>query len=295
MQGARARLRDALLLAELDHLRRRAAQGLPFDPVLYAYFSDAPSELVHVQSAAEATRHMEQLFTHSPAEGQTDITRALVSAFESLREAQRRDPRLAHATLVLVTDGEDRVDLELLRRVRAPMGRIDIALSFISLGHENVDLRALVLEQQEAGARAFYHALSDEDLAWGEQAFTAPWRTLLPLEVEVTPDSLAQLGPHLEALERLAEEGTRAPAPVATEDSFDALFPRTPPATQAPPPPERTARVADLLWAVADVAALTPAPARARESVVLLRHLLGVYGLSAPDYLQTLAAGADSP
>nr|WP_228530541.1 MULTISPECIES: vWA domain-containing protein [Myxococcaceae] len=291
MQGARARLRDALLLSELAHLRQRALHRQPFDPVLFTLFDEAPGELVRVDSAAEATRQMERLFASSPAQGQTNITAALVSAFESLRSARAKDARLAHATLVLVTDGEDRVDLELLRRVRAPLGRVDIALSVISLGQENPDLRALVREQREQGARAFYQPLSDADLAWAQGAFSSPWRTLLPQDVAVGAEALEALAPHLEALEALAtREAPRMP--VVLEVSFAALFPEHPDATgRLRQEPLRDERVADILGAVAEVASLTGAAERARESQLLLRHLLQLYGLPAEAYLEALAAG----
>jgi hypothetical protein len=292
MHGGRARFRDALVIAELNNLRVKARRGEPFDPLYFSFFNDVPTELARVDTAVEATRQIEKLFRESPAEGQTDITLALMSAFDSIRAAQGRDPYLARATVVLITDGEDRVDLELIRRTRAPMGALDIALSFISLGEENPDLRLLVKEQRAAGGRAFYHHLSDEEILWARTEFDTPWRTLLPRDVPATADALEQLAPHLDALEAVAA-GRGSPAQVAVDASFDALFPEaaSTPAAREVPGPDVVNRVVDILAALVEAASLAPAERRASESMVLLQHLLSVYGLTPARYLAALSAG----
>ena len=296
MHGARARFRDAIIIAELNNLRVKARQGLPFDPLYFSFFNDTPTQLARVDTAREATRQIEKLFRDSPAEGQTDISLALMSAFESIRAAQGKDPYLARATVVLITDGEDRVDLELIRRTRAPMDALDIALSFISLGEENPDLKSLVQEQRARGGRAFYHHLSDQEIQWARTEFDSPWRTLLPRDVPVTPEMLEALAPHLGALEALASGRAGSAAPVASEASFDALFPEperisTQQVTGEPPGPDVIARVADILDALVEAASFAPADRRATESLHLLQHLLGVYQLTPARYLAALATG----
>ncbi|MBI3183598.1 MAG: VWA domain-containing protein [Myxococcales bacterium] len=292
MHGPRARFRDAILLAELNNLAAKAHRGLPFDPLYFSFFNDSPTELARVDSAAEAIRQIEKLFRSSPAEGQTDITLALMSAFESIRSAQGKDPYLARATVVLVTDGEDGVDLELLRRTRAPLGQVDIALSFISLGEENTDLKSLVFEQRAKGGRAFYHHLADAEIAAARTEFDTTWRTLLPRETPTTAGALEALLPHLEALEAVAQ-GRPAPAPPRSEGSFDALFPepkRGAEKSARPPKGADWARLADILEAIAEAASLAPADARAAEAVTLLNHLLGLYGTPLTAYLAAVAA-----
>jgi Mg-chelatase subunit ChlD len=293
MHGARARFRDAIVIAELNNLRAKARRKQPFDPLYFSFFNDSPTELARVDTATEASRQIEKLFRHSPAEGQTDITLALMAAFDSIRAAQGRDPYLARATVVLITDGEDRVDLELIRRTRAPVDSLNIALSFISLGEENLDLKALVQEQRSQGGRAFYHHLSDEEIQWARTEFDAPWRTLLPPDVAETPESLEALWPHLEALEAMVLKRSAPTAQVAVEASFDAFFPEQPPAAppRDAPGPDVAARVTDILEALAEAASLAPADRRATESVVLLQHLLGVYQLTPARYLAALAVG----
>jgi hypothetical protein len=298
MHGPRARFRDALIIAELNNLRVKMRQGKPFDPLYFSFFNDTPTELARVDTAREATRQIEKLFHRSPAEGQTDITLALMSAFDSIRAARGRDPYLARATVVLITDGEDRVDLELIRRTRAPVDSLDIALSFVSLGEENPDLFALVQEQRARGGRAFYHHLSDQEIQWARTEFDSPWRTLLPRDVPVTPEAIDALQPHLDALEALAAGRSPPPTVPSADTSFDALFPdpRQLPSGAASerPGPEAAERVADILDALVEAAALAPAERRASESLGLLLHLLGIYQLTPARYLATLATGDES-
>lgn len=289
MHGARARFRDAILIAELNAIRVKAKQGVPFDPLYFSFFNDTPSRLARVDSGQEATRQIEALFRTSPAEGQTDITLALMSAFDSIRLAQGRDPYLARATVVLVTDGEDGVDLELIRKTRKPFEGLEFALSFISLGEENPDLKSLIVEQREEGSRAFYHHLSDQEIKLARTDFDSAWRTLLPADVTPGPEALEQLLPHLEALEALAS-GRPVKQPQRLDGQFDTFFPANPPVTK---PALSAQRLADILDAVAEAAALASMDSRASEAVALVTHLLSVYGISTQKYLE--AIGGDLP
>lgn len=289
MHGARARFRDAILIAELNAIRVKAKQGVPFDPLYFSFFNDTPSRLARVDSGQEATRQIEALFRTSPAEGQTDITLALMSAFDSIRLAQGRDPYLARATVVLVTDGEDGVDLELIRKTRKPFEGLEFALSFISLGEENPDLKSLIVEQREEGSRAFYHHLSDQEIKLARTDFDSAWRTLLPADVTPGPEALEQLLPHLEALEALAS-GRPVKQPQRLDGQFDTFFPANPPVTKAALPAQR---LADILDAVAEAASLASMDSRASEAVALVTHLLSVYGIATQKYLE--AIGGDLP
>jgi Mg-chelatase subunit ChlD len=300
MHGARARFRDAIVIAELNAIRVKARAGLPYDPLYFSFFNDVPTELHRVDTGDEAARQIEKLFASSPAEGQTDISLALMSAFESIGQAQGRDPYLARATVVLVTDGEDGVDLELIRRTKKPFTGLDIALSFISLGEENADLKSLVLEQRAQGARAFYHHLSDAEIALARTEFDSSWRTLLPRDVPVGRELAEQLLPHLEALEAIA---SRRPvtARARADLPFDTLFPLPNgvapqgaslfPKSRSAPLPVAAAvrtRVVDVLEAIAEAAPLASLDARPTEAVELLSHLLQVYSLGLPRYLEAL-------
>lgn len=290
MHGARARFRDAILIAELNAIRVKGKLNLPFDPLYFSYFNDTPTELTRVDSAAEASRHIERLFASSPAEGQTDISLALTAAFGSIANARGQDPYLSRATVVLVTDGEDGVDLELIQKTQKPFEGLEIALSFISLGEENADLKSLVTNQRALGGRAFYQHLADAEIALVQTDFDSTWRTLLPPDVDATPDVLERLLPHLEALEAIAARRS-VDGEASPPNQFDALFPLAPPATQASA--ALVTRVIELYAAIADTAALATADQRAGEAVRLLTHLLSVYGVSLPKYLE--AAGSVDP
>ncbi|HVE83791.1 MAG TPA: VWA domain-containing protein, partial [Myxococcales bacterium] len=54
MHGARARFRDAIMIAELNNLRVKALQGEPFDPVYYSFFNDRPTKLQRVDGPTRA-------------------------------------------------------------------------------------------------------------------------------------------------------------------------------------------------------------------------------------------------
>ncbi|MFZ5446946.1 MAG: vWA domain-containing protein [Myxococcota bacterium] len=283
MHGARARFRDAILVSELNAIRVKAKAGLPFDPLYFSFFNDQPSELVRVDSGDEASRRIEALFRSSPAEGQTDISLALVSAFDSIGRARGEDPYLARATVVLVTDGEDGVDLELIRKTRRPYEGLEIALSFISLGEENPDLRSLVIEQRDAGGRAFYHHVSDAEIQLARTDFDSAWRTLLPADVAITTDALERLLPHLEALDAIAQ-GRAAPRGELPTGQFDTLFPEAPMGAAREVP--QLQRLVDMLDAIAEAVGLAPAEGRRAEAVTLLTHLLQLYGVPLAKYLE---------
>ncbi len=282
MHGSRARFRDAIVVSELNAIRVKAKAGLPFDPLYFSFFNDAPTELVRIDSGDAASRHIDKLFRESPAEGQTDISLALVSAFDSIGRARGEDPYLARATVVLVTDGEDGVELELIRKTRRPYEGLEIALSFISLGEENPDLRSLIVEQRDAGGRAFYHHVSDAEIQLARTDFDSAWRTLLPADVAVTSDALERLVPHLEALEAIAQ-GRPVHKSATQASQFDALFPERPRANAVAPP--QLPRVVDVLEAIAEAVSLAPTEGRRAEAVTLLTHLLQVYGMPLPKYL----------
>jgi hypothetical protein len=283
MHGSRARFRDAILVSELNAIRVKAKANLPFDPLYFSFFNDAPTELVRIDSGDDASRHIDKLFRESPAEGQTDISLALVSAFDSIGRARGEDPYLARATVVLVTDGEDGVELELIRKTRRPYEGLEIALSFISLGEENPDLRSLVIEQRDAGGRAFYHHVSDAEIQLARTDFDSAWRTLLPADIAVTTDALERLVPHLEALESIAQ-GRPVERTASQDSQFDALFPELSRPNLATPP--QLPRVIDVLEAIAEAVSLAPAEGRRNEAVTLLMHLLQVYGMPLPKYLE---------
>ncbi len=289
MKGARARFRDAVLIAELNNLSVREARRLPRTPIYYSFFNEFPTELARVDSSDGAMDVVQELFRSSPAEGQTDITYALESAFLAIRDARGRDPELGRATVVLITDGEDHVDLERIREARAPVGEVEITLNFISLGRENRDLKQLVVEQREAGKRAFYYHLSDREVSGVRSDFDAGQGTLLPMRPKVTmPSDGAALKEAVDALVALAESRRTEPQQAMPAARFALYFPEPKPSPVGGGARVDAVRAGDLLEAVAETVRLAPSEQRAAESVLLLEHLLKVYGWKPPVWLETL-------
>jgi uncharacterized protein YegL len=293
MRGPRARFRDAVLIAELNNLSVRQARGQPCVPVYFTFFTDHPATLERVDNADAALRVLTDLFRESPAEGRTDITYALESAFAAIRDARGEDADLARATVVLVTDGEDRVDLQRLWAAKAPVGEIEITLNFVSLGVENGDLKELVLQQRSAGRRAFYYHLSDEEVAGGRALFDCGLRTLLPAlpEVALKPDD-PEVKAAIDALAALASERRRAPAAPEASPAvrFEGYFQAQPAVPGRAPPPGDVETVCDLLEAVGEALSLAPPDVRAAEGVQLFEHLLALYGLSGPRRVLAMSA-----
>ena len=172
--GARARVRDAILLAELGTLLRRfetaptgRGRGHAADRVrvvlFYRYFTKRLGPLMRVDSGPSALAAIGDVLS-APRSGGTDIEAALVSSFELIRDEGQRDPDLARAQIVLVTDGEAAVDEEAVRAAREGAGAVPTQVSVIALGEENPALRGIVARQRARGERAFYHHLRDDAL-----------------------------------------------------------------------------------------------------------------------------------
>ncbi len=163
--GSRARMRDAILLAELaTMLRRQSEHDRSVRLTLYyRYFTKNLSELVRVSKPNEVLAAMGDV-VGTTRTGGTDIEAALVSSFQIIRDAKRTDPDLARASVVLVTDGQAPVDAEIVRRAREEAADVAIAVSVIALGEENPVLRDLVARQRARGERAFYHHVADARL-----------------------------------------------------------------------------------------------------------------------------------
>ncbi|RPH67681.1 MAG: VWA domain-containing protein [Myxococcaceae bacterium] len=268
MRGARARLRDGLLLAEVDALRRQALDGVPVDPVDVCFFGDRLLRFERIESAELARAWIGHLVEGGPCSGMTELSAALAGAAEWLHEA-RRDPALASALLVVVTDGEDAVDVPRIEAAWAPLRGLPLSLRVVCLGDENPWLKGWVARQRAAGMDAGWLHLGDASLAGLPVDFDFRPPTLLPGPERVEGVELEQLRPHLDALARISagEEPGRPPVDVAR---FDAQFPEPSGAAAA----EDDAWTVDALEAIAEAASLAPFEERAGEAVVLLEHLL---------------------
>ncbi|MBL4635472.1 MAG: VWA domain-containing protein [Kofleriaceae bacterium] len=164
MLGPRARMRDAIMVAELATLMKRLS-----DPdrhtriVLYfRYFNRKLGELHKVDSRGGALEAI-RIVTGTPRIGGTDIEAALLSSLDQVRQAKEEDPELARAQIVMVTDGEAPISNR-IEEAQAKLGDLPVGISIIALGEQNRVLRALVAKQRQRGEGAFYHFLPDNYL-----------------------------------------------------------------------------------------------------------------------------------
>jgi hypothetical protein len=164
MRGPRARVRDALLIAELSTLMRRiSSPGEVRCTLFYRYFASLPGKVTRVDTIASATDAIRDIVANERVGG-TDIERALLESMDQIVEARATDPDLARAQIVLVTDGEAAVNESALVSAREKLGGLPIGISVIALGHENAALRGIVARQRAKGEAAFYHFLDDSEL-----------------------------------------------------------------------------------------------------------------------------------
>src|SRR5262249_39453720 len=85
-RGARARLRDGLLLAEMDALRRQSLQGVPVDPVDVCFFGDRNLRFERIETAETARTWIGQLVEGGPCSGMTELSAALAGAAQWLQQ-----------------------------------------------------------------------------------------------------------------------------------------------------------------------------------------------------------------
>ncbi|HSP18392.1 MAG TPA: vWA domain-containing protein, partial [Myxococcaceae bacterium] len=268
MRGGRARLRDGLLLAELDGLRRVALRGAPVDPLDLCFFGDRTLAFERIETAEAARAWIGRLVGGGPSAGMTELSAALAGAAQWLHDA-RRDPALASALVVVVTDGEDAIDLQRIDAAWATIRGLPVSLRVVCLGDENPWLKGWVARQRASGRDAGWLHLDDASLAGMPVDFDFRPATLLPRPERVQGVDLEQLRPHLEALARVAA-GEEPASPPVDAPRFDAMFPEPGQTDGADDP-----WTVDALEAIAEAASLAPFEQRASEAVLLLEHLLG--------------------
>ena len=199
MQGPRARVRDAILVAELSTLiRRLESPGDTRATLYYRYFNEDLGLVSRVASVQEARAAIRQVVA-TERSGGTDIQKALLASLAQVAEAAALDPSLARAQIVLVTDGESSVDEATIVAAREAI-ELPIGVSVVALGQENTALRALVARQRAKGEAAFYHYLADAELA----AITEGSHTLE--DAIHAPERWSRLAPDPEALARALED-----------------------------------------------------------------------------------------
>ncbi|MEM9694608.1 MAG: vWA domain-containing protein [Myxococcota bacterium] len=159
---SRARIRDAILTAELATLLERSRQPHRYTRVVlyYRYFTMRLGDVHKVATGDEAIMAMSDVVS-TVRWGGTDIEKALADSFDVIRRAREDDPILNQAQIVLITDGNAVVRDRVVEKGRKRAGDIPIGVSVIALGEENEALRRLVARQRAAGERVFYHYIDD--------------------------------------------------------------------------------------------------------------------------------------
>jgi hypothetical protein len=276
MIGPRARMRDAIIASELLTLRRRMMHHAKLAHVVlfYRYFAEKAEAATRVDTVAQVDASLGGVLG-TIRTGGTNIEVALGETLKDIATAKARDPDLARAQVVLVTDGQAPVLEKNITQARETLGDLPIGLSVIALGEQNDALRAIVARQRAKGERAFYHFISDKALERVVSGDVDPGGAIHPPPVpdnRATPAAIAkQIGDlveeiaargkkrdteALEALDARAQanaevgigegdlteaEKARARAlyrdRAALERQFDRWFPPPPEGTSAPLPP----------------------------------------------------------
>ncbi|MFO0549167.1 MAG: vWA domain-containing protein [Polyangiaceae bacterium] len=314
--GARARMRDAVLLAELATMMRRLdTPGRRMRLALfYRFFTKRLAPVVEVRTGKQVLAAMADIVGRARTGG-TDIEAALLSSFALIADAKRTDPDLARANIVLITDGEAAVDPEKIHLARESAGDVAIGVSVIALGQENPVLRELVARQRARGERAFYHYLDDATLtalAAGELATRSVHFSLddapelATQELEVALQEIDDLAGDRRATATTPAEGERAHEEASTRDRFaiERRFARWfPPPKQGATTAPTEVRVSDqlsgdlhavtvLLAAIAEtVGDLGADPLhRKADAIDLLERMLPDARISPGRYFDLLAA-----
>ncbi len=214
MLGPRARMRDAILVAELSTLIRRLGDPLRRTrPVLYyRYFNHELEPTNRVADQETALAAITEALSRVRVGG-TNIEAALLASFEQVAAAQRDDPELARAQIVLVTDGEAPIDIKKIARARERLGELPVGVSIIALGQENKALRDLAAYQRGRGERVFYQFIADRELSAyvDGSGFGIPIHPPAALSAEQLVASVSELVGEIEAYARRGESQGTAP------------------------------------------------------------------------------------
>lgn len=165
MIGPRSRMRDAIVASELLTLRRRFTEHAKLSRValFYRYFTDVVGPSTRVDRVTAIDKAIAEVLGTMRAGG-TNIQAALLATISDIAEARAKDADLAHAQIVVITDGLADVDESAVTTARETLGAMPIGLSVIALGEHNAALRGIVARQRARGERAFYHFISDATL-----------------------------------------------------------------------------------------------------------------------------------
>ncbi|MFK7986017.1 MAG: hypothetical protein AB8I08_08295 [Sandaracinaceae bacterium] len=329
MLGARARMRDAVIVAELASLVSRLER--PSERIrsllYYRYFNSDTDVTRRVASIPDALSAIEEVLGTMRG-GRTDIEGALLDSLALITENRSNDVELSRAQIILVTDGAAPLDAALIAKTQQTLD-IPVRVSVIALGEPNPELRQLAVEQRAAGLKVLYHQVSDHELdewerGWAEgdwpafaaddarlrASLDAPEQTLGELAglsdrdpSSDDPEALLQGLREVGLDEAHLTEGARARLELARRDErslrrrFDRLFPvpeRSPASVPRRDDDELTVAL-DALSVVSEVIAVafSDEATAMRDAIAILERLLRERGLAPARYLELAALHGD--
>jgi len=160
-------LRDALIAAYVDNSQVEVILKKG-EHVIYAMpFDTTPSEPERVSSLAQAIDYANRLIDQPPSNtGGTNITNALVKVYQTIAKHQKDGGDLDRANILLISDGEDQLDLKAIEKARAEIDpSVEIVMNAILIGDENSDIRKLAkgsTAQTSVGTVTYQHINKSE-------------------------------------------------------------------------------------------------------------------------------------
>lgn len=124
-----------------------------------------PINVTHTQAALYVIKKYQQILRNT--KGGTDIQTFLLYALELIARAQNDGSSFDGANIIVITDGQSKIDYTILRKAREAINRkTPLQTMFIALGNSNSELRQFALDSEKIGAQAgFYHEFSASDIA----------------------------------------------------------------------------------------------------------------------------------
>ncbi len=136
MGGDRSTLRNALILAYLDHSQKEVIAGQSEHVVYFMAFDSRAHEPERVEGLAQAQTTFDRIRAHPVGgSGGTDITGALVNVYGRIAQQQKESGELARANILILTDADDSINFDNVKKARDKIDAgLDIRLNAITIG-----------------------------------------------------------------------------------------------------------------------------------------------------------------
>lgn len=151
MSGTKQTLRNSLINTYLDRTFTEVAQGKEEHTVYLIPFDTQVRGVEKVTSLREANEYFDRM-RKAPVSsgGGTTITNALVEAYEMISKHQKESGELDRANVLLITDGQDSVNLPQVKESQAKVDeKTQVYLNAIMIEQSNYDINKLVEEQNK--------------------------------------------------------------------------------------------------------------------------------------------------